>query len=834
MANMRVEADESNFVAGLRKASGSVGALAGKINEDLVKSFKGADFYSKNFEKGIGRLGTAFKDAGMGMTIGLTLPLGLLAKSASDAYAEFDSLKKGLATLEPTTQGLTSRLAELREIAKAPGIGFQEAIQGDLRLRSVGIAAATSAKILKEFANAVALTGGGKEQLNEITVQLGQMSAKGKVLAQDLRPIIEAAPAVSQALKNMFGTVSSEAISEMLEKTGKSSTDMIEMLLAELSKAPRVTGGWKNALENLNTSLFIAKAEMFEVADNLFNLQGIIASVTSTVEGFVEGFKSLPEPTQKIILGLVTLTAVLGPLAIGIGLVSSALTSMVAVGGLTIGMVTGVVAVIGVLSIAFIEATARANELRKSKESVAEISAKASGSIDTEVKKVMSLIDIITDQKSGYKDIKSAKEALIKIDPSFKDSLKGEEVAYDNLEVALKRYIQKLKDAATVRTLQARVDENETKKQRLIADPTSGSVLTPLLPSSLRAAIQKKTIEENLQLIADYSKQNDSLIKEIAKIDIATAQKIESNKPTLTLGKGKKGDTNGVSDAEQALAEFLRVQEDSEDRINSAIKKKGEDRVALIDVVNRTTIAKREDGLNALLQYYTRLEGITTLTDKDRSEDKVYKDLGLSTPSEVKEAWDKRITAMMEGQAKEVEARKKAQEETWEGAVEFSNKINNQMTDMLAESGAEIVEGLLSGGDGLQNAFKNILNAFGNFAIQTGKSLLPMLKLLDTLKKKPGVGTAIGLIAGGAIVKGLASRISVPKLAEGGMATNPTLAMIGDNASGKEMVLPFEKTGQFANMIAQQMGGGGGNFSVATKISGNDLLILVERAKKTK
>ena len=93
---------------------------------------------------------------------------------------------------------------------------------------------------------------------------------------------------------------------------------------------------------------------------------------------------------------------------------------------------------------------------------------------------------------------------------------------------------------------------------------------------------------------------------------------------------------------------------------------------------------------------------------------------------------------------------------------------------------------------------------------------------------------AIALIAGGAIVKGLASRISVPKLAEGGMATNPTLAMIGDNASGKEMVLPFEKTGQFANMIAQQMGGGGGNFSVATKISGNDLLILVERAKKTK
>jgi hypothetical protein len=80
----------------------------------------------------------------------------------------------------------------------------------------------------------------------------------------------------------------------------------------------------------------------------------------------------------------------------------------------------------------------------------------------------------------------------------------------------------------------------------------------------------------------------------------------------------------------------------------------------------------------------------------------------------------------------------------------------------------------------------------------------------------------------------LASRISVPKFAEGGMATNPTLAMIGDNKSGKEMVLPFERTGEFANMIASKMGGGGGDFIHTTRISGNDLLILTERAKRAR
>ncbi|MCV6900926.1 hypothetical protein OE165_28235, partial [Escherichia coli] len=61
------------------------------------------------------------------------------------------------------------------------------------------------------------------------------------------------------------------------------------------------------------------------------------------------------------------------------------------------------------------------------------------------------------------------------------------------------------------------------------------------------------------------------------------------------------------------------------------------------------------------------------------------------------------------------------------------------------------------------------------------------------------------------------------------------LAMIGDNKSGKEMVLPFERTGEFANMIASKMsGGGGGEFIHTTRISGNDLLILTERAKRAR
>ena len=52
----------------------------------------------------------------------------------------------------------------------------------------------------------------------------------------------------------------------------------------------------------------------------------------------------------------------------------------------------------------------------------------------------------------------------------------------------------------------------------------------------------------------------------------------------------------------------------------------------------------------------------------------------------------------------------------------------------------------------------------------------------------------------------------IPKLAEGGIVTGPTLAMIGDNPSGKEAVIPLEKAGQ--------MGFGGGDITVNINVSG--------------
>ena len=81
------------------------------------------------------------------------------------------------------------------------------------------------------------------------------------------------------------------------------------------------------------------------------------------------------------------------------------------------------------------------------------------------------------------------------------------------------------------------------------------------------------------------------------------------------------------------------------------------------------------------------------------------------------------------------------------------------------------------------------------------------------------------LVASGiALVEGLFS--ALPALASGGLTTGPTLALIGDNPSGKEAVIPFERMGQFLNMA----GAGSQHVTVAGRLQGMDILLSHDRA----
>lgn len=96
----------------------------------------------------------------------------------------------------------------------------------------------------------------------------------------------------------------------------------------------------------------------------------------------------------------------------------------------------------------------------------------------------------------------------------------------------------------------------------------------------------------------------------------------------------------------------------------------------------------------------------------------------------------------------------------------------------------------------------------------------------------PLIGAAIGAIFG--LMQGAMGKTKGIALAEGGVTTGPTYAMIGDNPSKKELVLPFEKNNEFAAAIGRYMGGSnkGGIGEVRFEIAGDKLYGVLQRVNR--
>jgi hypothetical protein len=89
------------------------------------------------------------------------------------------------------------------------------------------------------------------------------------------------------------------------------------------------------------------------------------------------------------------------------------------------------------------------------------------------------------------------------------------------------------------------------------------------------------------------------------------------------------------------------------------------------------------------------------------------------------------------------------------------------------------------------------------------------------------IAPAVAALAG-SLGKNLIMKIGAPKLAEGGLAYGPTMATVGDNRNARvdpEVIAPLSK-------LKSMMGDMGMGGVLETRISGNDLIILLNRSQK--
>ncbi len=262
-------------------AMDGAGKRAGGLSNILATVGRGA----------VGALSMLGQVAGVG-AIGI---LGL-AGVAVKASADMDSLKRALVAVAGSSEEAEKQLARLKEVAKAPGLGFKEAIQGSVRLQAAGFSALLAERALKAFGNAIATVGGGKEELDGVSMALAQIASKGKISAEEILQLAERVPQIRKAMQAAFGTSDTEKLQEM----GIEAEEFVSRVVSELEKLPQVTGGAKNAIENLGDALFRAFSQAGDVI-NRFLIPAIetVGSwltwmvETGVITRIVEGFLSL-------------------------------------------------------------------------------------------------------------------------------------------------------------------------------------------------------------------------------------------------------------------------------------------------------------------------------------------------------------------------------------------------------------------------------------------------------------------------------------------------------------------------------------------------------------
>ena len=228
----------------------------GNIEFDLNLDTKGLQRGAKKAESVMSRLDRTFQQLGNINQAGEMITrtgkaLFNFGRQFIDSAAQIERFTAGLTSVTGSADEAQRQLKRLREVAKLPGLGFPEAVEGSTNLQAAGFSAGQAEESLRAFGNALASVGKGKAELDGVILALSQMAAKGKLSAEEINQIAERVPQIRQVMKDAFGT----AIPKDIEAMGISIDDFVSGVNKSLLKIPPVAQTASNAFENFGDTL---------------------------------------------------------------------------------------------------------------------------------------------------------------------------------------------------------------------------------------------------------------------------------------------------------------------------------------------------------------------------------------------------------------------------------------------------------------------------------------------------------------------------------------------------------------------------------------------------
>ncbi|MEL6660718.1 MAG: tape measure protein [Bacteroidota bacterium] len=277
----------------------------------------------KIVERKLNRFSAKMERVGADLTTRVSAPLGAIGVAAVSTFAKFDKLEKGLTAITGSSKEAERQFDNLLNIVKdtRTTLDLKTASTASLQLQAVGRAAKSTENLLRQLGIAATVSGSSADDVGEVGRQLAQAAAKGSILQQELRIILERIPALAGVIKNEFGTVTAEGLRE----AGVGANEFIDRLTAAIESNERfqsVQGGLAKAIESFGINLQIAGARIGETISKTLNLEKNLQRLSDFILRTSDAFSELSPSTQKFIVGAAAAAVAIGPLLVGLGALS--------------------------------------------------------------------------------------------------------------------------------------------------------------------------------------------------------------------------------------------------------------------------------------------------------------------------------------------------------------------------------------------------------------------------------------------------------------------------------------------------------------------------------
>lgn len=849
------------------------------LNVRIAVNFREFDRSMRQVEARMRKSAEQLRGMADGLSMSLTLPLLGIGAAAIKAAGDFETLDKALNTTMRnagyTTEQAAAELERLRQIALAPGIDLEQAVKGSIRLQSVGFSAERARVTIAELANALAASGGSADQLDSVTRQFSQMSSKGRILQEDLSVILENMPGLAKTIKDTFGTISADALRE----AGVSADEFIDKITQGLAKTERVQGGIANAVNNAQSALKQFFATIGTEINKVYNINEIADAFSETLGRLADYFRLLDPETKKSILNFALFAAALGPaikvmqlfysggvaVVQGIrflgdsikGLSSFALSAASALQKMSFAQKAlagaGVVLAITALVYAYNAVTDSLNDLRSeynlmnaAKKTEAEVRQRGNELASEELGRVNALIAVAKNEAASKDERTRALLALQKEYPAYFANIQTEKIDVAQLEkgyIALKDSILKsaLARAGNEKLTkladeQLNLEEEIVRKQEYYNKFLSQEVELRLINNSVTQAgrdAELKNLAEKrkawkaefdaVQRALEYKKkESDAIANGVAAVQSSIA--------TTTAATTANEDLAQSNNEAAAAAASLAASEKNKNKVLAEQKDRYKELFDLMDETEARAI-KLEAATRA---YYDaiaiqRFQGNFGADQTAPSEGDIQAAFPDSTPAIPTISFtDEELKKLDE--LKESLRLAREEQDLFTGSTDSffeAWKKGGEAQKAVADSVLNSIQTLNSQGSA---SFQEYAAAAVSSALQVAKSMAieGIFKAVSSAMKLPfPANIAAGALAAGAasaLFNGLQSKIQPPKLAQGGLAYGPTLAMVGDNRMAgidPEVIAPLSKL--------QDMLGGSQRVEVMGKISGRDLMLVMNK-----